>query len=78
MATITATSDAGTLSSTIITRLRVPTSSTRAMPTDTWNSDRRNRRGSGRSGDAASAKGRKRSPQVVQAPANFWLRRLMA
>ena len=35
MATITATSEAGTPSSTIITRLSVPTSSTSAMPTET-------------------------------------------
>jgi hypothetical protein len=58
--TITATSAAGTPSSTIITRLRVPTSSTSAMPTDTWNSDSRSSRDSGRSGVAASANGRKR------------------
>jgi hypothetical protein len=44
-----ATSVAGTSSSTIITRLSVPTSSTSAMPTVTWNSDRRSRRDSGRS-----------------------------
>jgi len=34
-ASITATRAAGTCSSTIITRLSVPTSSTSAMPTDT-------------------------------------------
>ncbi len=33
--TITATSQAGTASSTIMTRLRVPISSTTAIPTDT-------------------------------------------
>ena len=42
--TITATSQAGTPSSTIMTRLSVPISSTTAMPTVTWNSDRRSRR----------------------------------
>ncbi len=36
-------------SSTIITRLSVPVSSTAAMPTDSWNSDRRSRRPSGSS-----------------------------
>ena len=59
---ISPTSDAGTPSSTIITRLRVPTSSTRAMPTDTWNNDSRNKRPSGNSGLAASANGMKRGP----------------
>ena len=44
-ATISATSVAGTSSSTIITRLSVPTSSVSAMPTETWNSDRRSSRG---------------------------------
>jgi hypothetical protein len=43
-ATISATSQAGTPSSTIITRFSVPTSSAVAMPTDTWNSDRRSSR----------------------------------
>ena len=61
-----ATSEAGTLSSTIITRLSVPTSSTSAMPTETWNSDKRSRRDSGRSGVAASANGRKRGPSCAQ------------
>ena len=70
---ITATSAAGTPSSTIITRLSVPTSSTRAMPTDTWNSDKRNSRDSGRSGEAASAKGRKRGPRSTQARISFRL-----
>ena len=45
---ISATSQAGTPSSRIITRFSVPTSSTRAMPTETWNSDSRSSRGSGR------------------------------
>ena len=65
-ATITATSVAGTFSSTIITRLSVPTSSVSAMPTETWNSDSRSSRDSGRSGVAASAKGRKRGPSWDQ------------
>ena len=38
---VIATSDAGTPSSTIITRFSVPISSTVAMPTDTWNNDSR-------------------------------------
>ena len=41
---ISATSQTGTPSSTIITRFSVPISSTTAMPTVTWNSDRRSRR----------------------------------
>src|SRR5215216_2578757 len=45
------------LSSTIITRFNVPTTSTTAMPTVNWNSDRRNKRRTGRSADAASANG---------------------
>ena len=60
--TITATSHAGTPSSTIITRFSVPISSTTAMPTETWNSDSRSSRPSGNSGVAASANGRKRGP----------------
>ena len=56
--TITATSQAGTPSSTIMTRFSVPISSTTAMPTVTWNSDRRSSFPSGNSGVAASAKGR--------------------
>ena len=40
-AIISATTIAGTDSSTIITRFSVPSSSTVAMPTDTWNSDSR-------------------------------------
>ena len=63
---IVPTSDAGTFSSTIITRLSVPISSTSAMPTETWNSDSRNSRDSGRSGVAASANGRKREPIPAQ------------
>ena len=39
----------GTPSSTIITRFRVPSSSTVAMPTETWNSDSRSSWPSGRS-----------------------------
>ena len=60
------TSEAGTFSSTIITRFRVPISSTSAMPTETWNSDSRSSRDSGRSGVAASANGRKRGPKPSQ------------
>ena len=62
------TSEAGTASSTIITRLRVPTSSTSAMPTVTWKSERRIRRESGRSSVATSAKGMKRGPMRVMVP----------
>ena len=47
----------GTASSTIITRLSVPISSTAAMPTVTWNSDSRSRRPIGSSAVAASANG---------------------
>ncbi len=66
-----ATSEAGTSSSTIITRFSVPTSSTSAMPTEAWNSDSRSRRDSGRSGVAASAKGRKRGPNPAQVTMSF-------
>ena len=55
-----ATTALGTPSSTIMTRLSVPLSSTTAMATETWNSDRRSRRPSGSSAVAASANGRKR------------------
>ena len=68
-----ATSETGTPSSTIITRFRVPISSTRAMPTETWNSDRRSSLDSGSSGVAASAKGRKRGPSLIQVRISFWL-----
>jgi hypothetical protein len=53
-----ATSTAGTCSSTISTRLRVPVSRTVTMPTETWNSDRRSNRDRGSSVVAASANGR--------------------
>ena len=59
------TSEAGTSSSTIMTRLSVPTSSVNAMPTDTWNKESRSRRPSGKSGVATSAKGRKRGPRLA-------------
>jgi hypothetical protein len=62
MATAKATHQAGTCSSTIMTRLSVPTSSAVTMPITTWNSDRRNRRAIGSSGEAASANGMKRVP----------------
>ena len=55
---ISATSQEGTPSSTIITRFSVPMSSTAAMPTVTWNSESRSRRGIGSSAEPASAKGR--------------------
>ena len=61
-ATIAATSQAGMPSSTIITRLRVPLSSTSDNPTETWKSDRRRSRKSGSSGVAASAKGSRLGP----------------
>ena len=66
--TISATSHADTPSSTIITRFSVPFSSTVAMPTDTWNSDRRSSRPSGSSAVAASANGRKRGPSGCPSP----------
>ena len=43
-ASMIATIQDGTASSTIITRLSVPISSTAAMPTVTWNSDSRSSR----------------------------------
>ena len=61
-----------------MTRLSVPTSSVNAMPTDTWNSDRRSSRGSGRSGVAASANGRKRGPMRAQREIRLRLMRFMA
>jgi hypothetical protein len=61
-ATIAATRLDERPSSTIITRLSVPVTSTAAIPTEIWNSDSRSRRPSGRSSVAASAKGRKRVP----------------
>ena len=64
--TMTATSHVGTPSSTTMTRLSVPFSSTTAMPMETWNSASRSRRPSGSSGVAASAKGRKRGVRYVQ------------
>ena len=76
-ATITATSVAGTFSSTIITRLSVPTSKVSAMPTDTWNSDRRSNRDNGKSGVAASANGRKRGPNWAQRAISVRLSRFM-
>ena len=68
---MTATSHAGTPSSTIMTRLSVPISSTTARPTETWNNDRRSRRPNGSSGVAASANGRNRVPTCVQVRAEF-------
>ena len=70
-ATISATSQAGTQSSTIITRFRVPVSSTTAMPTETWNRESRSSRPSGSSSEAASAKGRKRGPTRVHTAAKL-------
>ena len=55
-----------TFSSTIMTRFSVPISSTSAMPTVTWNSDSRSRRDNGKSGVAASAKGRNVVPMLTQ------------
>ena len=60
------TSDAGTCNSTIITRFKVPTKSTRAIPTDTWNKDSLSNLLSGNSAEAASAKGKKRGPKFAQ------------
>ena len=53
-----ATMVAGTDSSTIITRLSVPSSITVAMPTETWNSDSLSNCPIGNPSLAASAKGR--------------------
>ena len=71
--TITATSQVGTPSSTIITRLSVPLSKTTAIPTDTWNNDRRMRRPSGSSAVAASANGRKRAPSSIHPRARLFV-----
>ena len=57
---MTATKEAGTCNSTIITRFSVPIIKTKAMPTETGNRERRSKRESGKSGVAASAKGKKR------------------
>ena len=57
------TRDAGTFNSTIITRLRVPISKTKAIPTDIWKRASRIRRLSGKSGDATSENGSKRTHQ---------------
>ena len=64
--TISATSQLGTPSSTIMTRFSVPFSSTSAMPTETWNSDRRSRRrkrqlGRRRVGERQEARAEQRS-----------------
>ena len=61
-ATARATHQAGTESSTIITRLSVPTNKAVAMPITTWNKDRRSRRARGRLGEATSANGITRVP----------------
>ena len=68
--TINETNSVETPSSTIITRLSVPFSSTIEIPVETWNSDSRNRRGSGNSVVAASANGRNRVPSRIQPFAN--------
>ena len=70
-ATIADTSQADTPSSTIITRLSVPTSSTVQMPTATWNIDSRSKRPSGRPTDAASANGRNRGAMSRQRSARI-------
>ena len=63
---IKATTQAGRPSSTIITRFSVPISSTAAIPTVTWNSDRRSSRPSGSSAVAASANGSIPTPTLRQ------------
>ena len=75
--TIAATMAAPTPSSTIMTRLSVPLSSTTAMPTDTWNSARRSSRGRGNSVLAASANGRKRVPMLDQCATKVALNRFI-
>ena len=67
------TREAETFSSTIMTRLSVPISSTSAIPTETWNRDRRSSRDRGSSGVAASANGKKRGPRLAHAEINCWL-----
>jgi hypothetical protein len=57
-ATIKATSEDCTPSSTIRTRLSVPVRSTDAMPTDNWKHDSRSNRDIGKDALAASAKGK--------------------
>ena len=64
-ASIEATIQEGTASSTIMTRLSVPISSTAAMPTVTWNSDSRSSRDIGNSSVAASANGRIDGPNFI-------------
>jgi hypothetical protein len=54
---ITETTQACRCSSTIITRFSVPTISAAAMPTVSWNRDKRSRRGQGSSGVATAANG---------------------
>ena len=75
--TISDTSQAGTASSTINTRFSVPINSTMAMPTVTWNSDRRKSRPKGSSGLAASANGRNSVPSFIQRRVILAVRRLM-
>ncbi len=74
--TAIATTVVGTPSSTIITRLRVPLRSTRAIATETWKSESRSKRPSGNSAVAASANGRKRGLIFTHALASLspsWL-----
>ncbi len=77
-ASITATTEAWTRSSTIITRLSVPMRSTAAMPTVTWNSASRRRRPSGSSGVAASAKGRIAGVRRIRARVRVWVGAVIA
>ena len=70
--TMIPTMEAGTPYSTIITRLRVPISSTSAIPTETWKRDKRRSLDRGNSGVAASAKGRKRAPWLNQKFVTRW------
>ena len=57
-ATIRATKEACTPSSTIITLFKVPNNITVAIPAETWKSDNRNNCLNGRLGDAASENGK--------------------
>ena len=54
-----------------MTRLSVPLSSTMAMATETWNSDRRSRRPSGSSAVAASANGKSLGATLLHCDASL-------
>ncbi|MCR9180748.1 MAG: hypothetical protein NXH71_11050 [Erythrobacteraceae bacterium] len=70
-ASITPTIVDATSSSTIITRLSVPTRRVSDIPTENWMSESLSRRDSGRSSLAASANGSSRLPQPIQSDISF-------